>query len=188
MITDKAYKKAAETLKCPVAAIKAVAQVEASGSGFLPDGQPKILFEAHHFSELTGGKYDKSHPNISSPKWNRSLYKGGAREHERLAEAVKLDREAALQSASWGKFQIMGSNYDACGYSSVQAFINAMYKDEDAHLEAFVNFVKHERMDQFLRAKDWERFARRYNGPGYRANNYHEKLANAYAAEIRNAA
>jgi two-component sensor histidine kinase len=48
-LTEEDYKRAARRLGCSVAAIKAVAEVEAPGSGFLPDGRPKILFERHIF-------------------------------------------------------------------------------------------------------------------------------------------
>ena len=36
-----------------------------------------------------------------------------------------------------------------------------------------------------LRRKDWTGFARGYNGPGYEANRYHEKLASAHARFAR---
>jgi len=53
--------------------VKAVAAVESRGNGFLPTGQPKILFEAKVFSGQTGGKYDHLFPDISSSKFDRSL-------------------------------------------------------------------------------------------------------------------
>src|SRR5690349_16354590 len=111
MLTPADYQRAASALGCETAVIRAVDRVESAGSGMLLNGQPEILFEAHIFSRLTGGKYDTSHPHISSRSWNRSLYKGGAAEHGRLDEAVALNRTAALQSASWGRFQILGSNW-----------------------------------------------------------------------------
>lgn len=106
----------AQRLGCEPAAIWAVCEVESAGSGFLPDGRPKILFEAKAFHTQTDGAYDGSHPNISSPSWDRSLYgASGAHQYVRLAEAVALDREAALNSASWGRFQIMGFNHEMVG-------------------------------------------------------------------------
>src|SRR5690606_7984441 len=41
---------------------------------------------------------------------------------------------------------------------------------------------------QPLRRKDWARFARLYNGPGYAQNRYDEKLAQAYARHAGDAA
>lgn len=181
MITEAAFKQAAQKLGCEVAAIKAVAKVEAAGSGFDKSGLPKILFEAHHFAKHTGKRYNKTHPSISSTSRNRALYtKTNSGEHARLALASSLDRDAALKSASWGAFQIMGSNWKACGYGSLQEFINAMYKDEDSHLMAFVGFVQSSGLTDALRQKKWAKFARGYNGPAYAANNYDTKMATAY--------
>ena len=44
MLNEDDYKEAAELLRCDIPAIKAVAEVESSGAGFLCDGRPKILF------------------------------------------------------------------------------------------------------------------------------------------------
>lgn len=181
MLSEADYKRAAEWLGCEVAAVKAVDRVESAGSGFLADGKtPKILFEAHLFSRLTGHKYDQSHPHLSSPSWNRKLYKGGAAEHDRLAEAVELERTAALQSASWGRFQILGSNWRECDFPHLQAFVNAMYQSEAAHLYAFVSFVRKRGLADELQRKDWAGFARGYNGPGYKNNRYDQKLEQAF--------
>lgn len=175
-----AIKQAAKDLDYPENIVRAVCQVEAPGGGFLKSGKPKILFEAHVFSRLTGGKYDKSHPEISSPEWNKELYVGGEAEHDRLAAAAALDRKAALQSASWGAFQVMGENYRSLGYGNIQNFVNAMYDSEDAHLESFVKFCKVNKLDDDLREFNFGTFARGYNGPGYKANKYNEKLLKAY--------
>ncbi|MEH1898536.1 MAG: N-acetylmuramidase domain-containing protein, partial [Nostoc sp.] len=180
-ITEDAYRSAASRLMCDVAAIKAVASVESSGNGFLSDGRCKILFEAQVFGNLTEHVYDSSHSNISSPQWDRSLYAGGAGEYPRLAEAESLNDEAALKSASWGKFQIMGFNYAACGYNSVDDFVTAMKASEINQLEAFVSFIKTNKLDSALRNHQWADFAYGYNGSGYAANQYDTKIAAAYS-------
>jgi len=180
LLTEADFTRAAQELDCEVACIKAVAKVESSKSGFLSTGEPVILFEAHHFSRLTKRAYDKSHPKISSSKWNRSLYEGGINEHHRLGEAVKLNRDAALQSASWGKFQIMGFNHLACGFDSIQTFINAMYESEGKQLDAFVGFIQSQGLAKALKDKQWAKFARGYNGASYAKNKYDTKLAQAY--------
>lgn len=187
MLNDDDFKRAAAQLKAPVANIKAVCEVEAPGGGFAADGQPRILFEAHKFSKHTRGIFDKSHPNISSPSWNRALYARGANadernkgEHKRLHEAVLLNRPAALKSASWGKFQILGENYGACGYDDLQEFVTDMYESEAAQLDAFVEFISRDtRLLAALRSSDWKTFARAYNGPAYAENQYDVKLAAA---------
>ena len=180
LLQESDYERAAKVLNCEVACIKAVAQVESAGDGFLKDGRPKILFEAAIFSGLTGHAYDKSHPNISSLKWNRALYKGGALEYNRLDEAEILNSEIANKSTSWGKFQIMGFNFKLAGYSTIWGFIGDMKISEGKQLDAFVNFIKNSNLSGALKNKNWALFAQGYNGPGYAANQYDIKLAAAY--------
>ncbi|HEX5709199.1 MAG TPA: N-acetylmuramidase domain-containing protein [Pyrinomonadaceae bacterium] len=180
-LTMTDYTDCANDLQCKVAAVRAVVAVESNGGGFLPDGRPKILFEAKYFHNLTKGKYDKTNPNISSPTWNRKLYKGGAKEWDRLNEAAALDRSAALQSASWGLFQIMGANYKLCGFKTIDDFVAAMEQSEGAQLKAFIGFVKSNKLDVPLRKLNWAGFAKGYNGPSYAKNAYDKKLAAAFA-------
>lgn len=175
----KDYQEAAKLLNCEVAVIRAVAEVEAPGAGFLDDGRPKILYERHVFHRLTGGKYSKTHPDISRSTPG-GYGKAGIHQHNRLAKASELNRNYALMSASWGKFQIMGYHWKALGYKSLQAFINAMYQSEAKHLEAFVKFIQVNGLADELRNKQWAKFARAYNGAAYAKNKYDLKLANAY--------
>lgn len=171
-------------LGCELAAVKAVLIVETGGvGGFLADGsgRPRILFESHLFSRATGGRYDTTNPDISVPAWDRRLYKGGAAEYLRLAKAVELDRKSALESTSWGMFQILGANAKTAGYGDVEAFVAAMATSEFNQLQAFGVFCQRQGLAAVLRAKDWETFARRYNGPQFQANQYDVKLARAYA-------
>lgn len=179
-LTEADFQRAAAALAVDVPAVKAVAEIESRGASFLPDGRPPILFEAHIFSRLTNRKFDASYPTLSSPAWNRALYKGGAAEHDRLAAAAKLDRDAALQSCSWGAFQIMGSNWRACGCVSLQAFINAQYAGASQQLDLLVAFLKSTKLYAPLRQHDWARFAKGYNGPGYAKNRYDTKLEAAW--------
>lgn len=189
LITEADYHAAARLLRCSVPAIKAVAEVESRGVGFITvDGQqvPKVLYEAHIFDRLTHGRYRQSHPNLSSKKWDRSLYsRTGAGEHKRLQAAVALDRDAALQSASWGKFQIMGFNWQLVGRDTLQDFLNAQYRSEGEHLKDFAGYVLGRSLDDELRELKWAPFAAGYNGPGYAENRYDEKMAAAYARLTR---
>lgn len=179
MLTEADFLEAAKELQVPVAAIKAVAKVEAPRGGFLDSGEPAILFERHHFSRRTNRRYDLKHPQISNRR--AGGYRGKQAEHERLQEAARLDRKAALMSTSWGKFQILGSNHVQAGFVRLQEFINAMYDSEQAHLKAFVSFIKNDkRLLTALRALDFTTFARIYNGPGYAENEYDTRMAEAY--------
>lgn len=175
------FLKAAEALGVDVRCIKAVTQVESRGSGFLASGEPIILFERHWMYKLLKAKTGKE-PEITevcNPK--AGGYAGGAGEHIRLNTAVMLDRECALQSASWGLFQIMGFHWKALGYSSIQAFINDQYKSEDSQMQTFIRFIKiNPSMHTALKNKDWSKFAKLYNGPNFAINKYDLKLEVAY--------
>ncbi len=180
-LQEEDFEAAAAQLECEVAAIKSVSQVESSGSGFFASGLPAILFEAHIFSRHSQHRFDESDPDISSPKWDRTLYLGGEREYERLQKAMGLDRTAALMSASYGRYQIMGFNHVAAGYEDVEVFVRDMFLAESNHLKAFVGFIKsNSKMHDAIKALDWATFARHYNGPAYAENRYDEKLKNAY--------
>lgn len=179
-LTVADWEGAAWFLGCDAPSIQAVAQVEAPRGGYLEDGQVTILFERHWFRRLTGGEFDRARPDLSNRK--PGGYKGGAAEHERLAAAVGLDRDAALQSASWGKTQIMGFNWRRAGYESLQDFVNGMIQGGEAeHLRAFCCFVRSDaELRQALRDRDWSTFARLYNGPAFEKSNYHGRIAQAY--------
>lgn len=178
ILNDADYAEAAKQLGCHPAALKAVAEVEAPRGGFLPSGQPTILFERHWFSKLTGRKYDTTYPQISNRKPRG--YFGGEAEHSRLGAAVILNREAALMSTSWGKFQIMGFNYRAVHCEKLQDFINAVYRNEQTHLQLFVNFIKTKGLQHSLRALNFDEFAYVYNGPAYKINDYANKMSRYY--------
>ncbi|MGI0118066.1 LysM peptidoglycan-binding domain-containing protein [Zooshikella sp. RANM57] len=175
------YQHAANQLGVDHAVVKAVAVVESCGKAFIAKNKPAILFEAHIFSRLTQHQFDEAYPHISSRKWNPKLYKGGLKEYQRLEEAKLLNKKEALKSASWGKFQIMGFNYQLAGFETVDTFVEAMCNSEEAQLMAFVTFIEaHKTMLQALRNHDWAKFAKCYNGPAYAKNHYDIKLADAY--------
>ena len=174
--------QAAKRLGVEARAIQAVARVESSGNGFLPTGEPKILFERHVFYKRLKAVAidpDKVSPFICSP--TPGGYRGGIEEHKRLQIAVKVHRDAALESASWGEFQIMGYHWKSLKYPTLQAFINAMYASEEAHLDSFVRFIEaNPVLVKALKAKDWKSFAEGYNGKAHKA--YDTKMAVAYAS------
>jgi hypothetical protein len=186
MLTQQDFVDGAETLGCHPAALQAVAFVESSGSGFCPDNFPKILFEGHYFSKLTKGKYDQSHPTISYPKWTRVHYgKGWQAERARLDTALSLNRPAAIRSASWGAFQIMGEHFKRCGFETPQEFLNAMCADENSQLEIFINFILSDRkLLTAIQDQDWMTFSYFFNGPAFKTNKYDEKMSDAFTKYV----
>lgn len=98
-----------------------------------------------------------------------------------LANLIGLDPDAALKSAPWGKFQIMGANYEAAGYPSVSEFVLDMSRTEKNHLKAFVNFIITDpSLKKAIINKDWLGFARIYNGPAQ--DGYDVRMKDAYNA------
>lgn len=177
---------AAERLRVPVSYILAVTLIESRGDGMAKvrgTNRPKILFEAHLFRKFTGARYDATHAHLSSPyPQSRQYYSSDqTKEHGRFSEAFELNGEAAMKSASWGAFQIMGFNYALCGFDTVGAFVDAMRTGHAAHLGAFCSYLEKAGLVGFLRVADWAKFARGYNGPDYMSNRYDEKMRAAAA-------
>lgn len=161
--------------------LRAVVEVECRGSGFDAQGRPKMLFEPHVFWRELG---DIKRPlafnqGLAYPKWGTKSYPTDS--YPRLVAAMKIDRNAALRSASWGLGQILGGNCKAAGYASAEAMVLDLLDDEEKHLRAMVNFILAENLDDDLRRHDWSGFARGYNGAGYASHGYHTKLAEAFA-------
>jgi len=186
---------AATRLGVELAAILAVNEVESLGAGFLDNSKPKILYERHiMYRQLACPRTPEddaaalqahaddlatSQPNLVNPR--AGGYAGGTAEHQRLAHARLIDDTCALESASWGAFQIMGYHAVRLGYSSVQDFAARMAKDENEQFEAFVRFLEADpALLKALKAKKWAVFAKGYNGPDYQRNLYDIKLERAY--------
>lgn len=186
-LTERDIAAQASRIGCEPAVIKSILEVEAPRGGFEKDDQCVILFERHKFSQRTCGKYDKTHPLISSPV--AGGYGSFASQHVKLKAAVALDREAALKSASWGIPQILGSNYKACGCKSLQEFINKMHESEAAQLELMANFIMNNAvLHAAVRTKNWAKIAECYNGRLYRKHNYDGRLFDAYRKHAKGAA
>lgn len=167
--------------------VLALRDVESGPAGsFDSKGRPTILYEPHIFSRLTARKFDATHPSISYPTWGKQPYpKTADARWDQMAQAGALDMDAALQSASWGLFQVMGFHWQALGYASPQAFALSMTASEGAQLDAMVRFIKVNGLDDELRAckagdpDSCRAFAAGYNGRSYEAGRYHIKLAEA---------
>ncbi|WKN33295.1 N-acetylmuramidase domain-containing protein [Porifericola rhodea] len=205
-----------EQLHLSMPVVKAIIEVESTGRGHLADGRPKILFEGHKFwywlkqagkSEEEIEELAKDHPNILYKKWTTQHYRKGAKEYERLAEAKGLKiGHAAIYSASWGLFQILGENlaHNIKGRirpEKVSSGNNYYYKDaedfeqkqeasEYYHFLDFLEFIKTKQtkgkalIDYISEDRqgdyDWASFAYGYNGRGYKTNKYDTRLKAAY--------
>ncbi len=186
---------ASQRLGVPVAAVYALNEVESQGRGFLDNGKPVILYERHIMyrqlqvprtpeddQEQLRQRADdlaKQAPALVNPK--AGGYIGGTSEHQRLAQARQIDEVAALESASWGAFQVMGFHWKRLGYTSVHDFVAAMVKSEADQLEAFVRFIETDAsLLKALKGLKWATVAKLYNGPDYQRNLYDVKLERAF--------
>lgn len=169
--------------------LHALMDVETRGRGFDAQGRPMMLFEPHIFDKLINPKKRAiaRTQGLAYPVWGSKPYPNDS--YPRLHKAMRLDKDAALMSASWGYAQIMGFNHALVGYKTAEAMVKAFMDDEERHIEAMVEFIRKSGIDDELREiaskvrsdpQDWAPIARVYNGPGYRKNNYHIRLAAAH--------
>jgi len=175
---------AAEKLGVSIGHINMLLKVESGGRSFDNRGRPVILFEPHIFHRRTKGKWSPS--SFSYSKWGARPYpKSFDGRWEQMGQAAQRDRVAALESASWGLFQVMGFHWHSLGYESVHAFAVAMATGEPAQLDAMVRFIIQNGLAPALRQcragdpNSCRAFARGYNGAGFEKNRYHIKMAEA---------
>jgi N-acetylmuramidase/Putative peptidoglycan binding domain len=166
------FHTAIESIGTKAAELWAVISVETSGCGYFNDRRPQILYERHLFFKMTQGRFPVSDINSPDP----GGYAGGVAEYDRLARAVTLDQNAAIQSASWGIGQVLGQNFKAAGFSDAASMVNAMCLGEDAQVLSVCNFLAANGLDRALRNHDWSGFARGYNGPNFAKFSYDTKL------------
>jgi hypothetical protein len=182
----------------------AVLRVESGGRAFGPDGRMIIRFENHIFHSRWGqhhpqafarhftfnptpGQLWKDHRWRPAPDqaW-RSFHGDQDGEWEVLDFACTLDDTAARLSISMGGPQIMGFNYAALGYGSVQQMFDAFAASERNQVHGFFDFVRSRGAAavQALQDLDFDRFARFYNGSG-QAEYYGSLIRQAYEAYQR---
>lgn len=173
-MTDAEMAALADELVCHPANLEAIAEVESSGFGWFRDGRIKILFEKHWFYKLVDrARRDQA---VSAGLARRSWVspanggykdqKGAAARYRLLEAAMRLDRDAGLQSISIGRFQIMGFNHEICGFDTVEEMWTAFLDSEKHQLRAFANFLKSKNLVAAVRRGDFATVEEGYNGGG----------------------
>ncbi len=166
----------------------AVAQVESGGrSHVVLRGRPEpiIRFEGHYFDRrLTGAKRAEARAaGLSAPEAGKVANPRGQVERWLMFEkAARIDRKAACESVSWGIGQVMGAHWSWLGFADVEALVAESRRGIAGQVALMLRFIQKAGLKDALIARDWARFARGYNGPGYRRNHYDRKLARAYRA------
>ena len=188
-VTEFDYKWASEFLGVTPNILKTLVHVEtgSKSSGFFEKGKPYILFEGHHMyrqlREHKGLRFADQqaelYPRIVYPNYSSRYYGSSRSEWAKFEQARKLDEKSAIASASWGMFQILGSNYKLCWCRTIEEFYKKMCSSQIAQFVLGLAFLRSMELDEPLGKKDWKRVARIYNGP-QNAIIYEDKLRAAY--------
>lgn len=182
------YDSLAADLGIEVASMLAVSSIEsgASHKAFISTGSPVVNLDVAIFKESLhecGYNVDsliKTVPDAFK-RPSKSRYANPLKAQRAMYRAASaIDDSLAKVCTYWGMYQIRGSNWKLCGASSLNDFVERMSASEDAQHILFAHYLKETGLDEYLRAKDWERFARAYNGEGYARHAYHTRLAEAY--------
>jgi uncharacterized protein YraI len=173
-------KSLSELIDIEPEATAAVLCVESSGKGFSRSGLI-IRFENHQFYRRWGKQNKKTfdeHFQFSKEKvWKdhkfrktksgswESFHGNQKKEWEVFNFAKDLSKIAAMESISMGAPQIMGFNFKAIGYNSVQRMFENFSYDVRYHIFGFFDFLDNS-MIHSLRNNDFVSFAKSYNGSG----------------------
>lgn len=177
-LSDADFAAAAGRLGCDPSAIRAVWEVEAAGRGFRADGSVERRFEPHHMPRRHWPAMGFA-PAQGQAAWRASLAVSAARREAMFRAAYAADSDAALRATSWGGAQIMGFNALEAGFGSAADMVTHMAKGAPQQLGAFVQLVEGWRLAGALRARDWQGFARRWNGDG-QVEVYARRMESAY--------
>lgn len=179
-LTDEDFKLVAEELGVEIAAMKAVVSIEAGAAmkGFWAPGVPVINYDPSMYRIYASKAPVKTGDKNAKVPEGLSGY--ALKEWKQLTNARHKNAQGADMATFWGMFQIGGFNYKVCGCASVDEFVAKMSYSELEQLELFAKFLIGTGQIKYLRAKDWARFARAYNGPSYARRGYHTRMAAAY--------
>ena len=176
-ISDNDYETAAKELGVEKEVLMAISKQESKGSSFKAAKQATILFERHKMYYLlikkgnTKASVDAlsiEHPSIVNK--NSGGY-NDMTSYDKLKTAKSIDYDCAVQSCSWGKFQVMGFHY-ANLYSSPRELEKAMNMCELQQFKYFVLYLKKTNgMVDALKNKNWEGIATLYNGSKWKEKN-----------------
>jgi len=168
------------------AALLGVAEVESGGAVFaVVNGRPEplIRFEGHYFDRRLSGEQlaIARAAGLASPKAGAVANPASQAARWRLLErAAAIDRKAAYESVSWGLGQVMGAHWAWLGFSTPDALVAEARAGAAGQARLMAHYIDRAGLKPALDKRDWEAFARGYNGPAFRKYAYHTKLAAAY--------
>ena len=192
--TVAAITKIAAEFAIEPAALIAIAEVESGGQAFASvEGrqEPLIRFEGHYFDQRLSDadRHRARADGISSPVAGEIANPASQAARWRLLErAAAIDRQAAYESVSWGLGQVMGAHWRWLGFADVEALVAEARTDAAGQVRLMARYIDKAGLAPAIRRRDWEAFARGYNGPGFKRHGYDDKIAAAYAKQTGEAA
>lgn len=173
MITEEDYKKLGVEFNIPTINIKKVDKVESGGLGFSKEtGKIIIQFEPSWFKRKA--------PYTPSGKWSLNNVEKQTAEWIAFNDAFTKNANAAMESTSVGRMQVMGFHWKLLGFKSVGEMWDYAKVSETNQLRLGLKFiVSNKKMYKALQVGDWDTFAYYYNGAQYKKFNYAERLAKA---------
>jgi hypothetical protein len=181
-VTGQDIARCAGRIGCTMKQVHAVATVESAGGGYQDDGLPKALYERHYFWK----RIKINIPLLSDPTpggYTTDADRDGINDNwEKIADAAMRNPIGGFESASFGKFQIMGAWAVKMGYANAIEFVYALSRSEAAHYDALVRFIDMAGLAPAMRRlstnpADCLAFARGYNGK--KQKGYDSRLAEA---------
>ena len=145
--------------------------------------EPLIRFEGHYFDRrLTPEKQLRARAEkLASPMAGKIPNPRTQAGRWRLLErAAAIDRKAAYESVSWGLGQVMGAHWAWLGFDSVDELESEARSGAAGQARLMARYIEKAGLSGALTARNWNAFARGYNGPDYRRYRYHTRIAAAY--------
>ncbi len=148
-------------------ALWAVLSVESGMWGFDRERNIKLRFEKGKFKEFVSKQEYEEFEKLSQGKQkNRDLFE----------IAKSINKMQAYKATSFGIAQIMGFNHEIIGYKSVEDMVNDFMQGEDAQVRGFIKFLEKSGAGKHLIDKNWQNFAKIYNGPDYKKHDYDKRV------------
>lgn len=173
-LTDNDIIKLAAEFNFSYAQIKAVDTVESGGKGFdEATGKIIIQFEPSWFRRKA--------PFTPSGNWSLNGVERQKAEWLAFNNAFSLNQNAAMESTSIGRMQVMGFHYEKLGFATVGKMWDYAKINEMNQMRLGLRFIQsNSKLNKALKNNDWRTFAYYYNGSQYQKFNYHTRLEAAY--------
>lgn len=173
-IEEQDYLRLSKAFNIPVKNIKTIVKVESGGHGFdATTGKILIQFEPAWFKKKAEdpkhGEWELNKVDVQTKEW------------QAFNSAFIIDREAAMESTSWGMMQVMGFHWKNLGFKSIGEFVDYMKVSEANQIDVALRFIKlNKKLYDALVANEWATVALYYNGKNYKDFKYDTRLEAAY--------